>query len=108
MGSVFYEVVDMNRQRNHRKARIGDNLINDYASVEEYRKRRAERLAARGIRQNEFRRGEGSVKLAKKELMKGLSHMDAPEGEEEQQNNGGRRGGRSTIGGGHGNTRLPF
>jgi hypothetical protein len=89
----------MSHLNNHRRARIGDGFIKDYDSIKDYRRRRAERLAARGIKINEYRRQEGSVKLKDKELMKGLSRMDAPD-EEEQNNNNQTEG--------HGNTRLPF
>ena len=77
------------------------------AAIKEFKKRRADRLAARGIRPKQFRKTEGSFRVKKNELIKGLSRMDAPEGEEEEQQNSGRRG-RRGGGEGHGNTRLPF
>lgn len=82
---------------------VPDTVIN------EFRRRRALRLAERGIAEPKYkkayRKGSGAVKISKKELLKDLFHLDAPEDEGEQNNNN-RRGGSS--GGGHGNTRLPF
>ena len=92
----------MRREKNHRKARLGIETTCDYDSIKEYRKRRAERLAERGVKLNEYRKSKDAVKLAKKKRIKGLTHLD-DEGEEEQQNNK-----KSGSGGGHGNTRLPF
>lgn len=74
-------------------------------AVIEYRKRREERLAARGIKPRQYRRDKDAVKLTKK-MAEPRYNTDAPDEEEPQQNNG-RRGGGS-HGGGHGNTRLPF
>ena len=79
------------------------------AIIENFRRRRAERLEKRGyrIKPNQYRRSEGAIKMSKKELLKDIQHFDEPDGEEEEENNGGRGGGRSG-GGGHGNTRLPY
>ena len=63
--------------------RIDGKEEQEVDKIEEFKKRRAARLAARGIR------------------------MDAPDGTEENNNNN-QSGGGSKGGGGHGNTRLPF
>jgi len=73
--------------------------------IEKFRRRRAERLAERGynIKHDQYRNSGGAVKISKKELLKGLEHMDAPEESEENNNNNPK-----PPSGGHGNTRLPF
>ena len=78
--------------------------MTDFA-VFAYRKRRAERLAARGLKPKQYRKSKDLKKLTEKPQVP-TYHADAPDGDEEQQNN--RRGGPRDSGGGHGNTKLPF
>ena len=74
--------------------------MDDFA-VTLYRKRREERLAARGIKikKKQYRKGKDGKRLTEPER-KAAYHND-DDGEESQQNNG-------SEGGSHGNTRLPF
>ena len=91
----------MRHESNHRKVRLGFETIKDYKSVQDYRRRRAERLAERGIKIGEYRRSQGSVKVKKKDPLIGIYRAD-DDGDEENNNQGGGSGGS------HGNTRLPF
>ena len=80
--------------------------MTDFA-VFAYRKRREERLAARGWKPKQYRRSKDLKKLDVKPP-KPMYHADAPDGDDDQQQNQRRGGPSHSSEGGHGNTKLPF
>ncbi|MBQ4197762.1 MAG: hypothetical protein II659_07950 [Bacteroidales bacterium] len=76
--------------------------------IEQFRRRRAARLAARHLKPKQYRRSEGMIKVSKKELLKGLKRFDAPDGDDQPEQQQNQEPKPVETGGSHGNTRLPF